>query len=146
MSITDQPEDLINKTTSDDSQRKSDHINLALQSQTLVNEADNRFYYEPMISGFPLKPLERIPFAGKELKAPIWISSMTGGHLLSGKINRNLAMACKEFGMGMGLGSCRMLLSEETYFKDFDVRSIIGDENPLFANLGFAQIEELFEM
>lgn len=145
MDITDQPEDRIKKTISDESQRKSDHINLALKSQTSVNEADNRFYYEPMISGFPLKPLERIPFAGKELKVPIWVSSMTGGHLLSGKINRNLAMACKEFGMGMGLGSCRMLLSEETYFNDFDVRSIIGDENPLFANLGIAQIEEMLE-
>jgi len=145
MAITDKSEGTINETVSDDSQRKSDHINLALLSQTLGNEADSRFYYEPMISGFPLKPLEGVPFADKELKVPIWISSMTGGHLLSGKINRNLAMACKEFGMGMGLGSCRMLLSEETYFQDFDVRSIIGDENPLFANLGIAQIEELIE-
>ena len=75
----------------------------------------------------------------------MWVSSMTGGHLLSGKINRNLAEACKEFGMGMGLGSCRMLLSEETCFDDFDVRSIIGDENPLFANLGIAQVEQMVE-
>jgi len=145
MAIHGDPVKRINETIYDDSQRKSDHINLALHSQTLVSEADNRFYYEPMISGFPERPLEKIPFAGKELKVPIWISSMTGGHLLSGKINRNLAMACKEFGMGMGLGSCRMLLSEETYFNDFDVRSIIGDENPLFANMGIAQIEEMIE-
>ena len=137
------PDNQIDDTIPDDSKRKSDHINLALQSQTSINEADNRFYYEPMISGFPSKPLEKTLFAGKELKVPIWVSSMTGGHLLSGKINRNLAMACKEFGMGMGLGSCRMLLSEETYFNDFNVRSIIGDENPLFANLGIAQIEEM---
>ena len=145
MSIADIQDNTINEMTPDDSQRKSDHINLALKSQTLIKEADNRFYYEPMISGFPLKPLEVTPFAGKEMKVPIWVSSMTGGHLSSGKINRNLAMVCKEFGMGMGLGSCRMLLSEETYFKDFDLRSIIGDENPFFANLGIAQIEEMVE-
>ena len=78
MAITDKSEGPINETISGDSQRKSDHINLALKSQTLVNEVDNRFYYEPMISGFPLKSLDRIPFAGKELKVPIWISSMTG--------------------------------------------------------------------
>ncbi len=138
-------ENSLNEMGPDDSKRKSDHINLALQSQTLLNEVDSRFYYEPMISGFPSKPLAVTPFAGKELKVPIWVSSMTGGHLMSGKINRNLAMACKEFGMGMGLGSCRMLLGEETYFTDFDVRSIIGDENPLFANLGIAQIEEMIE-
>ncbi len=145
MAIADIPDTPVNEMVPDDSQRKSDHINLALKSQTLVNEADNRFYYEPMISAFPHKPLESTPFAGKVMKVPIWVSSMTGGHLSSGKINRNLAMACKEFGMGMGLGSCRMLLSEETYFNDFNVRSIIGDENPLFANLGIAQIEEMVE-
>ncbi len=138
-------DNLQGEQASDDSQRKSDHINLALHSQTLVNELDRRFYYEPMVAGFPSEPLNSIPFAGKQIKVPIWVSSMTGGHLMSGKINRNLAMACKEFGMGMGLGSCRMLLSEETYFADFDVRSILGDENPLFANLGIAQIEQMVE-
>ncbi len=123
--------------------RKSDHINLAIQSQTVVNELDNRFYYEPMISGFPQGEHESIAFAGKKLKVPLWVSSMTGGHPLSGIINRNLARACNEFGMGMGLGSCRKLLREEADFKDFDLRSVIGDDRPLFANLGIAQIEEL---
>jgi isopentenyl-diphosphate delta-isomerase len=98
-----------------------------------------------MISGFPQGNQEPISFGGKIMKVPIWISSMTGGHALSGTINRNLARACGEFGMGMGLGSCRMLLSEETYFNDFNVRSIIGDNYPLFANLGIAQIEEMVE-
>ncbi len=125
--------------------RKSDHINLAIRSQTSVNELDNRFYYEPMIVGFPKNQPEQIQFAGKKLKVPIWVSSMTGGHALSGIINRNLAEACNEFGMGMGLGSCRKLLSEETSFEDFNVRSIIGDDSPLFANLGIAQIEEMVE-
>jgi isopentenyl-diphosphate delta-isomerase len=129
----------------DTSDRKSDHINLTIQSQTSVGEMDQRFYYEPMISGFPQGNQEPISFGGKIMKVPIWISSMTGGHALSGTINRNLARACGEFGMGMGLGSCRMLLSEETYFNDFNVRSIIGDNYPLFANLGIAQIEEMVE-
>ena len=129
----------------DRADRKSDHINLALQSQTIVNELDNRFYYEPMISGFPGDEHKPIAFAGKQLKAPLWVSSMTGGHPLSGIINRNLAMACREFGMGMGLGSCRRLLQEETGFEDFDVRNLAGDEVPLFANLGIAQVEELLE-
>jgi len=134
-----------NQAIPDISERKSDHINLALHSQTLVHESDHRFYYEPMISGFPEIHSKQIPFAGKKLNVPLWVSSMTGGHHLSGTINRNLAMACKEFGMGMGLGSCRMLLEGDTYFSDFNVRSIIGDDFPLFANLGIAQIEEMLE-
>lgn len=123
--------------------RKSDHINLAIQSRTVIGELDNRFYYEPMISGFPQGEPEPIHFAGKKLRVPLWVSSMTGGHPLSGIINRNLARACNEFGIGMGLGSCRKILRENSGFEDFDIRSIVGDEVPLFANLGIAQIEEL---
>ena len=54
-------------------------------------------------------------------------------------------MACNEYGMGMGLGSCRIILDDNTHFEDFNVRNIIGDNLPLWANLGIAQIEELVE-
>ena len=143
MEIYYQTDSAGNKVVADDSGRKSDHIKLAIHSQTSAKKLDNRFYYEPMIAGFPAGENEKIPFAGKTMKIPIWVSSMTGGHELSGTINHNLAMACKEFGMGMGLGSCRMLLTDDTYFKDFDVRSVIGDDAPLFANLGIAQVEQM---
>jgi len=131
---------LVDQETQD---RKSDHINMAIQSQTSPNELDSRFYYEPMIASFPKGVPEPISFAGKTMKVPIWVSSMTGGHTLSGTINRNLAMACNEFGLGMGLGSCRMLLTDDSLFDDFNMRPIIGDNYPLFANLGIAQIEEI---
>ena len=65
---------------------------------------------------------------------------------MAGTINRNLARACREFGMGMGLGSCRMIMDDDTYFEDFNVRPIIGDDFPLYANLGIAQIEEFLEL
>jgi isopentenyl-diphosphate delta-isomerase len=126
-------------------ERKLDHINLAVHSQTTAHELDNRFFYEPMMAAFPKSDPEPIPFAGKMMKVPIWVSSMTGGHALSGTINRNLAMACHEFGLGMGLGSCRGLLADETLFEDFNMRPIIGDNSPFFANLGIAQVEELLE-
>jgi isopentenyl-diphosphate delta-isomerase len=67
---------------------------------------------------------------------------MTGGTELAHKINHNLAKACREFGLGMGLGSCRILLEDDTYFKDFDLRPVMGGDCPFFANLGIAQIEE----
>lgn len=135
-----------NEKTTGHSDRKTDHINLSGASQTIVNEVDSRFYYEPMLSGFPGNhhPAE-ISFAGKKLKVPLWVSSMTGGNRMSGTINRNLAMACKEFGMGMGLGSCRMLLRNDTYFSDFNLRPTIGDDVPFFANLGIAQLEQMLE-
>lgn len=126
--------------------RKQDHIELAFQSQIEEGKLDDRFYYEPLLSGHPEKGnLKPVPFLGKKLRAPIWVSSMTGGTELAKTINQNLARACNEFGMGMGLGSCRSLLYSDDALADFDVRGIIGDELPLYANLGIAQLEELIK-
>lgn len=124
--------------------RKKDHIDLALKSQFDAIYADNRFYYEPLLSGHPSN--NRVPetaWAGKILKHPIWVSSMTGGAKESGIINSRLAKVCKEFGLGMGLGSCRSLLDSDQHLPDFNVRKAIGDHAPLFANLGIAQMEQI---
>lgn len=125
--------------------RKKDHIDLAFQSQTPLEALDNRFYYEPMLSAHPTKGLRPYPFLGKTFRVPLWVSSMTGGTQLASTINRNLASVCKEFGFGMGLGSCRIILEDDSYLADFDMRPIIGDDLPLFANLGICQVEQLLK-
>ena len=122
--------------------RKQSHLDLAFESQS--NIIDNRFYYEPMLSGHPNKrdKLE-IKLGNKTMQFPLWISSMTGGSSEAGKINSLLAKTAKKFGLGMGLGSCRIILNDDTYFSDFNLRPILGDEVPFYANLGIAQIETL---
>lgn len=127
------------------SARKQDHISLAFKSQIAHNEIDNRFCYEPILAAHPKKETTSFSFLGKTMKVPIWVSSMTGGTAWARKINYHLARACGEYGMGMGLGSCRQLLYSNEYFEDFNVRKLIGNQ-PLFANLGIAQVEKmLFE-
>ncbi|MBC7425907.1 MAG: type 2 isopentenyl-diphosphate Delta-isomerase [Bacteroidia bacterium] len=119
-------------------------MELAFESQVSGN--DTRFSYEPLMTAHPGE--NAIPvtdFAGKSLKLPWWVSSMTGGTEKAGTINHNLAKACKEFGMGIGLGSCRSLIDDDTHLKDFTVRKSAGDEVPIFANLGIAQVEILVE-
>jgi isopentenyl-diphosphate Delta-isomerase len=123
--------------------RKKDHIDLAFDSQTLVKDMDMRFWYEPMLSRHPDHIIPESTFAGKSLRIPLWVSSMTGGTKMAGIINRNLARACREFGMGMGLGSCRIIMHDEKYFPDFDMRDIIGDDLPFYANIGINQLEIL---
>jgi isopentenyl-diphosphate delta-isomerase len=67
---------------------------------------------------------------------------MTGGAIHAQKINQNMAKVAKQFNLGMGLGSCRPLLEDQSHFSDFHMRPFIGDR-PLYANLGFAQVNEL---
>jgi isopentenyl-diphosphate delta-isomerase len=124
-------------------QRKLDHIELTFKAQKNILELDDRFNYEPLMSAHPgvENKLETMIF-GKKLNAPLWVSSMTGGNSKAQLLNHNLARVCREFGIGMGLGSCRSLLESNSNVKDFDLRPIIGEELPLFANLGIAQLEK----
>lgn len=125
--------------------RKKDHINQAFNARVEKNEVDNRFNYEPLLSAHPTNELSSFSFAGKTMQLPIWISSMTGGTQQAKVINTNLARACNEFGLGMGIGSCRVLLEDKKHLPDFDLRPIIGDKAPFYANLGIAQLEQLVD-
>ena len=124
------------------SERKKDHIELALNS--IVQTQDKRFSYEPLFASHPIGPLPSQGFLDKEMAAPLWVSSMTGGTKEAATINKNLAKAVGEFKLGMGLGSCRIVLNDNTYLKDFQLRKYVGNQ-PLYANLGIAQLEQLFE-
>ncbi|MCC5944125.1 MAG: type 2 isopentenyl-diphosphate Delta-isomerase [Bernardetiaceae bacterium] len=131
------------KEDENSSMRKKDHIELAFRSQLPSEQLDKRFMYEPLLSGHPKHTItQAFDFLNAKMKVPIWVSSMTGGTAMARTINHNLAKACGEYGMGMGLGSCRMLLDDDTYFEDFNVRHLMPLE-PLYANLGIAQVAEL---
>jgi len=125
--------------------RKGDHIRLALKSQISSYEIDERFDYEPLLGSESDGEWKAFQFLGKQMRLPLWVSSMTGGASEAFHINQNLAKACKKFGMGMGLGSCRILLDDPKHLPDFDVRNIIGDDLPLYANIGIAQLEKMMK-
>jgi len=124
------------------SKRKAHHIDLAFESQ--VKGTDRRFNYEPLVSGHPGDLDTTVNFLRKNMRFPLWISSMTGGTEKAGFINHNLAKAAHKYGLGMGLGSCRIILDDHTYLPDFQLRNDLGDQ-PFYANLGIAQLEELLE-
>ena len=121
------------------SNRKEDHINLALMSETLATMVDKRFNYNPLLGVHPSsKDLWPIDFLGFQMNYPIWVSSMTGGTPSARDINQRLARLCNEYKLGMGLGSCRKLIEDPDSVGDFQIRKFIGRQ-PLFANLGVAQ-------
>jgi isopentenyl-diphosphate delta-isomerase len=78
-------------------------------------------------------------FLGKKLKAPLLISSMTGGFDLARKVNRNLAAAAQELGLAMGVGSQRVAIEEPSVADSFQVRDLAPDIL-LLGNLGAVQL------
>jgi isopentenyl-diphosphate Delta-isomerase len=78
---------------------------------------------------------------GRQLRAPILISCMTGGTPEATGVNRTLARVAQEFGFAMGLGSGRVLLEDPSTIESFDVRAVAPDIL-LFANLGAVQLNK----
>lgn len=128
--------------------RKSDHIQLAFRHQVSSSHLNNEgLFYEPLFGKHPSQPyLLNCSFGHFSLGSPLWISSMTGGAEHAQKINQRLAKAAGHFRLGLALGSCRALLENpDKFFGDYDVKHLIGEGLPYFANFGVAQIQQEME-
>lgn len=80
-------------------------------------------------------------FLGKPLRAPVLIGAMTGGSELSAIINTNLATAAQQLGVGMMLGSQRIMIDNEDAAETFAVRDVAPDAL-LIGNIGLAQLTD----
>jgi isopentenyl-diphosphate Delta-isomerase len=80
-----------------------------------------------------------IRLLGRRLAAPLLIGAMTGGADAARKINRNLAEAAQRLGIGMMLGSQRVMLERPSARASFEVRDLAPDVL-LLGNLGAAQL------
>jgi len=84
-------------------------------------------------------------FLGSPLAAPVLIGAMTGGAELARTINRNLADAAQKLGIGMMLGSQRIMLDDDpagnAAAASFEVRDLAPDIL-LIGNIGLAQVCE----
>jgi isopentenyl-diphosphate delta-isomerase len=76
---------------------------------------------------------------GRRLARPLFISSMTGGGRRSLELNKRLAEAAREFGIGMAVGSQSLMLKDPALSASFEVRRWAGDIL-LFADLGLVHL------
>jgi isopentenyl-diphosphate delta-isomerase len=133
--------------------RKDDHLDLTSKVQqtswdsSYSTDFTKLFNYEPLFGKHPTGNFDDIKrtktFVGKQMNLPFWLSSMTGGAEKAKLINTNMAKVCSKLGLGMGLGSVRPLLNSKDSLADYDLRTVLGDDRPFYANLGIAQVEEL---
>lgn len=80
-----------------------------------------------------------VAFLGRRLRAPLLIGAMTGGEERARAINRNLATAAQRLGVGLMLGSQRVMLERPEARSSFLVRDVAPDVL-LIGNLGAAQL------
>ena len=124
--------------------RKKEHLELCLDTQSVSSPSSTGFEdYRFVHNALPELDIEEIDigttFLGKRLKAPILISSMTGGFDLARKVNRNLAAAAQSLGLAMGVGSQRVAIEEPSAASSFQVRDVAPDIL-LLSNLGAVQL------
>lgn len=125
-------------------ERKADHIRISLEEDVTFDRVTSGFErYRFIHCALPEIDLQAVDtgtrLLGKRLAAPLLISSMTGGTVEARSINRRLAQAAQETGIGMGLGSQRAALEDPSLTPSYQVRDIAPDIL-LLANLGAIQL------
>lgn len=125
-------------------QRKADHIRINLEENVQfrhVTTGLERLYF--MHRALPELNLTEIDVTtelfGRQLAAPILISSMTGGTTQAGTLNMILAEAAQEANIPMGLGSQRAAIEDPLLAQSYRVRDVAPDVM-LFANIGAVQL------
>jgi isopentenyl-diphosphate delta-isomerase len=124
-------------------QRKSEHLAINLDKDVSARVTTGLERYRFTHSALPEMSLAEIDlatsFLGRRLKQPLLISSITGGTKEAQRINSHLALGAQKAGIGMGLGSLRAALEEQSLLNTFRVRHLAPDIL-LLANLGAGQL------
>ena len=125
------------------SSRKSDHIRINLEEDVRSGLTTGLERYHFIHQALPELNLNEVDLSQsifrQAVRAPILISSMTGGTEEAAVINRNLASAAQQTGIAMGLGSQRAAIDHPELALTFQVRRFAPDVL-LFANLGAIQL------
>ncbi len=122
--------------------RKAEHIRLALEDrmQVPLHPFDRLIFTHKALPEFDLTEVDlRTRFLGRELRAPLLISCMTGGTEEATRINRRLATAAEELAIAVGVGSQRKAIEDPSVVASFAVREY-APSVPILANLGAVQL------
>jgi isopentenyl-diphosphate delta-isomerase len=125
-------------------QRKADHIRINLEEQVQFREVTTGLErYRFVHNALPEVDLDGVDlgtsFLGHPLRAPLLISSMTGGLERGWELTRALALAAQEVGCAIGVGSQRAAIEDPSRARWYQVRDVAPDVL-LFANLGAVQL------
>ncbi len=126
--------------------RKADHIRLALEARMQAVGGSGLDQVQLVHEALPDLDFHEISLAtrlfGRDLAAPMFVSSMTAGHAGSVNLNVTLARVAESRGWAMGVGSQRRQLFDHTADAEWlEVRKA-APKLILFGNIGLAQLIE----
>lgn len=124
--------------------RKSDHIRIVLGEDVAAKGIDAGFaqlrFPHRALPELDLKEIDlSVHLFGKTLRAPLLISSMTGGAKEAEQLNLHLAEAAEALGVAMGVGSQRAALLNDSLARTYQVRRV-APHIVLLANIGAVQL------
>jgi isopentenyl-diphosphate delta-isomerase len=131
-------------------QRKLDHLRICLDKDPqFTNLTTGLERYHFIHQALPEIDLAEVQLSstllGKQLNAPLIISSMTGGTKEAEHINLSLAEAAQHLGVAMGVGSQRAALEDPSLAPTYQVRRAAPDIL-LLANLGAVQLNYEYDL
>ncbi len=125
------------------SSRKASHIRINLEEDVRSALTNGFEHYRFTHQALPELNLEQVDLSldlfGRRLRAPLLISSMTGGTPEAAAINQTLAQAAQATGIAMGVGSMRAAIENPELADTFKIRRFAPD-SLLLANLGAVQL------
>ncbi len=124
--------------------RKGDHLRLAAEGDVDASAgarwSDVHLVHEALPEIDLCEVQLETAFLGHQLKAPLLIAGMTGGHRTAHEVNAVLARAAERYGVAMGVGSQRAALRRSDLAYTY---AVVRDNAPqafLIANIGAPQL------
>ena len=125
-------------------ERKEDHINICLDKPVQARRVRTLFENMHLLNNsLPEIDFDEIDtsttFLGHKFSVPLMIGAMTGGADLAKRINKNLAEAAEEIGIGMVVGSQRAGLYDESLAATYSIARESAPSIFIGSNIGGAR-------
>ena len=124
--------------------RKEEHLKICLEEEVETSTPlfENVVLKHEALPEFDFNEIStETTFLGKRFRMPLMIAACTGGIPKAEEINRAFAKACQENSIGMGFGSQRAMIENQSKINSYKVRDVAPDIF-LGGNIGISQIKQ----